>query len=691
MADDTTHIESTKRPTQAAEEHHGLLGNIWSGCTDLLQASAYSAIEKPADGLVQWANHSVSAVNPATKFHLGNLNLVSAPEHANGWTWVGSKAGDVVDFYLLSKGVGKARQSLTGISQSVPLLEAGVTGAAYQLAMPVDENADFAGAKWRGAATSFVTFATMDGTARGISKLATPASKMEAASSLQRLQMAGKKIGIATIAGGVGGLSNSLVDASLNHKSLEGRQVLSNIGSYAAFGAMFESLNAGPGLAKGLGENYAAARMRAGKPLFTVGPVEINPKGFAAKSNELVRTDALTQLPNGIAGREVLSAETARAQRSGQPLTVTYMDVDGFGQVNKSFGHEVGDHLIKAVAGAVKGQYHRGADVVVRDHGDELMAITPDTPMADATKLASKVEAEARFGVSNKPPTASDFARSFTSELQKLQGLGRTVSLEGTQSVESLAENLIKQRMAITGEKFTPETVNAEVERLSQKPGMASGFAGPGEVTVYDQQDMAALAKNTSFRFLPKIGQVLVSKGIATEQQIEDAFAYQKTFPKGQEPLLGKILTDRGIATEAQVRSAFEQQNESRNLINSIIEQSTRAPAPLPVIGPQQFQRQSMPELDVIAIGFRTDIPVGNPVMAPRLSATGVRLLWPSERTIGKEQLVTVSTGVAELKQASAPNDVSGARLVESADELKRRADARMRANKVLRKATAGT
>jgi hypothetical protein len=88
---------------------------------------------------------------------------------------------------------------------------------------------------------------------------------------------------------------------------------------------------------------------------------------------------------------------------------------------------------------------------------------------------------------------------------------------------------------------------------------------------------------------------------------------------KGQEPLLGKILTDRGIATEAQVRSAFEQQNEARNLLNSIIEQSARVSAPLPVISRQQFQRQSMPELDATALSFRADIPAGNPVMAPRL------------------------------------------------------------------------
>jgi diguanylate cyclase (GGDEF)-like protein len=89
--------------------------------------------------------------------------------------------------------------------------------------------------------------------------------------------------------------------------------------------------------------------------------------------------DPLTKLFNRRYMEEALALETARAKRSGTPLSVVMCDVDHFKRFNDGNGHEAGDQLLTAIAGLIQSQFRDG-DIVCRYGGEEFMVIAPGAP-----------------------------------------------------------------------------------------------------------------------------------------------------------------------------------------------------------------------------------------------------------------------------------------------------------------------
>ena len=101
--------------------------------------------------------------------------------------------------------------------------------------------------------------------------------------------------------------------------------------------------------------------------------------------------DALTDLPNRVLFREELAKAIMRADRSGEPIAVLYLDLDHFKDVNDSLGHSFGDELLRAVAERLRGCL-RATDTVARLGGDEfaIIQLATDQPQASAT-LAARI------------------------------------------------------------------------------------------------------------------------------------------------------------------------------------------------------------------------------------------------------------------------------------------------------------
>jgi diguanylate cyclase (GGDEF)-like protein len=67
------------------------------------------------------------------------------------------------------------------------------------------------------------------------------------------------------------------------------------------------------------------------------------------------------------------------------------LDLDGFKAVNDSFGHKVGDELLKQVGRVIRGQL-RDYDFLARYGGDEFVALIPETTDEDVADLCSRIE-----------------------------------------------------------------------------------------------------------------------------------------------------------------------------------------------------------------------------------------------------------------------------------------------------------
>ncbi len=105
---------------------------------------------------------------------------------------------------------------------------------------------------------------------------------------------------------------------------------------------------------------------------------------------ELAETDALTQLYNRRHFDQRLEAESRRAQRTGEPLSLLMIDVNAFKEINDVLGHREGDEVLRLVAEAMR-RTVRAYDVPVRFGGDEFAVLLPSADTASATRAAERI------------------------------------------------------------------------------------------------------------------------------------------------------------------------------------------------------------------------------------------------------------------------------------------------------------
>ncbi len=103
---------------------------------------------------------------------------------------------------------------------------------------------------------------------------------------------------------------------------------------------------------------------------------------------KLATTDGLTGLANRRRLDEVLDIECRRAMRDRAPLSFLLLDIDRFKRFNDTYGHQVGDTCLVAVADALRTALRRPADVAARYGGEELAVVLPSTDSAGAATLA---------------------------------------------------------------------------------------------------------------------------------------------------------------------------------------------------------------------------------------------------------------------------------------------------------------
>ncbi len=105
---------------------------------------------------------------------------------------------------------------------------------------------------------------------------------------------------------------------------------------------------------------------------------------------ELMLTDPLTGVANRRHLDSRLAMELSRQIRYGQPLSVILTDIDWFKRVNDTYGHAVGDAVLKAFSDHLR-QSLRTSDFVARYGGEEFVLLLPNTTIEEAIALAERI------------------------------------------------------------------------------------------------------------------------------------------------------------------------------------------------------------------------------------------------------------------------------------------------------------
>ncbi len=108
------------------------------------------------------------------------------------------------------------------------------------------------------------------------------------------------------------------------------------------------------------------------------------------QEKRLSRIDPLTGLANRRAFYEGAEVERQRAVRYGRNLSMAYIDLDNFKQVNDKFGHEAGDQLLVTVADILRSDL-RPSDLAARLGGDEFAVLVPEADKLGAHRATSKL------------------------------------------------------------------------------------------------------------------------------------------------------------------------------------------------------------------------------------------------------------------------------------------------------------
>ncbi|KAF1053943.1 MAG: Response regulator PleD [Stenotrophomonas maltophilia] len=152
------------------------------------------------------------------------------------------------------------------------------------------------------------------------------------------------------------------------------------------------------------------------KPRHLIATVRNRAERARSLKARMVR-DSLTGLYNHTHTLQLLEDARFRARREGRPLTFAMLDIDHFKKVNDTFGHPMGDRVIKSLALFLK-QRLRKSDHIGRYGGEEFAVVLPDTDAEAARQVLEEIRQ--RFSEIRYPAQPHDLACTFSCGIAEL-------------------------------------------------------------------------------------------------------------------------------------------------------------------------------------------------------------------------------------------------------------------------------
>lgn len=114
-------------------------------------------------------------------------------------------------------------------------------------------------------------------------------------------------------------------------------------------------------------------------------------RNIVSDINHLVITDQLTSLYNRRFVSDRLPVDIIQATIDGSPLSVIFMDIDNFKEINDTYGHAVGDLVLQQVSDVIKRNIRGSCDWSARYGGDEFLICLTNTTSHEAYRVAERI------------------------------------------------------------------------------------------------------------------------------------------------------------------------------------------------------------------------------------------------------------------------------------------------------------
>ncbi len=122
--------------------------------------------------------------------------------------------------------------------------------------------------------------------------------------------------------------------------------------------------------------------------------------------------DPLTGCYSRRSGEEILALQFEQSTRTGTPLSLAFIDLDHFKQINDRYGHEAGDQVLKSLVKAISARLRRG-DVLTRWGGEEFLLILPNTDCQQSLQALARLYQQ---GLGTRPDGHPQTASTGTAE-----------------------------------------------------------------------------------------------------------------------------------------------------------------------------------------------------------------------------------------------------------------------------------